>query len=130
MNPSVTATQPSGNSRRASSQVATNTALRTSKSTGPAAGPRASSTGVVMSALAGMSPLSSQLIACTRSCRMTRRMGAIVESVADTIHQGASDSALELGGISLHSRREISGMALENRVETEQHDCREGIEEL
>ena len=53
-----------------------------------------------------------------------------VTPYAGAVDQGSGDSRLELGGVPLHTRGKVGDTPLEDRVETEQHDRREGVEQL
>src|SRR5438128_1335248 len=65
-----------------------------------------------------------------RESRRGNHRAGCVASVVGAVDQRASDSGLELGGVTLHTRGKASDSALEDRVETEQHDRQEGIEQL
>ena len=53
-----------------------------------------------------------------------------IASVGEGVDESPSDSVLEFGGVPLDTRGQASDSAQEDRVETEQHDRREGIEKL
>ena len=48
----------------------------------------------------------------------------------DAFDEGSGDSGLELGGVPLHAGDEVPGAPMKDRIESEQHDRGERIEEL